>query len=93
MDHLATVLPMERKKPGPKPTKKTRLGDWLHSNWTGDNKALAETLGISISHLEKLIHGRELPGVTLALEIKRLTHGALDLDQLCDPDLAYQQVA
>lgn len=89
MSNLVLVHTMSeqapKKKRGPKPLRQTKFGTWINSSeWKGCNAQLAEELGMSVQYLERLINGRELPGLALALKIKDFTKGALDLDALCD---------
>lgn len=82
---LAEVISMESKRPVGRPKKQTKLRAWVETQWVGDYAKLAKELGISIEYLESLVSGTRRPSISLALRIKNLTNGGLDLDALLDP--------
>jgi len=84
---LAEVIPipMSDKRPVGRPKTQTKLRAWVETQWTGDYAVLAAELGISIQYLESLVSGVRRPSVSLALKIKKLTGGVIDLDALLDP--------
>jgi hypothetical protein len=85
MTGLATIVPMPDKRPVGRPKSQTKLRAWVDGQWPGDYAKLAAELGISIQYLESLVAGSRRPSISLALKIKRLTQGAIDLDALLDP--------
>lgn len=82
---LAEVIPMSDKRPVGRPKTQTKLRAWIDAQWKGDYAKLASELGISIQYVEKIVSGTMRPSISLALKIKNLTGGVIDLDALLDP--------
>jgi hypothetical protein len=83
---LELVRPMsDSKRPVGRPKNRTKFLVWVETQWTGDYVKLSKELGISIQYLESLVAGSRRPSLSLALKIKTLTGGVIDLDALLDP--------
>jgi len=54
----------------------TPLSRWIDETGKGRDR-VAEQLGITRSHLDRLCRGDRRPGLELALTIEKLSHGAV----------------
>lgn len=65
-----------KRSPGRPRKKETKLSRWIDASGMTRDEA-AEKLAINRTHLDMLCRGSRRPGLTLAVEIEKLTKGAI----------------